>query len=148
MSIKQVQITTDGGCYPNPGPGAWVAIIRYKDSSREVSGRDPETTNNRMELMAVIGGIKALKETCRVLVRTDSMNTIHWCKPGSFKKEKDRLKNPLAWALVQEYRRVALQHDVTFEWVRGHAGDPDNERCDAQALQLHRQASTRDLRAL
>lgn len=131
--MKHVTITTDGGCEPNPGRGGWAAILRFGSAVRELSGTEQNTTNNRMELRAVIEALRALKEPCAVVIRTDSKNTIAWCRHGSFAKAKARSKLPEAYAMVLEYRAVASRHSVTFEWVRGHAGDPDNERADVLA---------------
>lgn len=129
-SLPLVVLTTDGGCTPNPGPGAWAYVLRFGDAYKEQSGCEPDTTNNRMELRAVIEGLKALKKPCRVIVRTDSKNTIAWCGPDSFKKEKQQRRHPEAFEMVEEFRRVSAQHIVSFEWVKGHAGHADNERCD------------------
>ncbi len=131
--MKQVTITTDGACNPNPGPGGWAAILRFGSVCRELSGCEPNTTNNRMELLAVVEGLRALKEPCLVTVRTDSKNTMHWCAPNGFRSPKKRAKFPEAFALVQAFRELSQRHTVTFEWVRGHAGDPDNERADLLA---------------
>lgn len=131
--MKQITITTDGGCSPNPGRGGWAAVLRYGTSRKEISGGDPRTTNNRMEIRAVIEALRVLKEPCRILLRTDSRIAISWCSPRSFKSAKRRAKLPEAYAMVLEYRALASRHNITFEWVRGHDGDPDNERADLLA---------------
>lgn len=140
-SLPLVVLTTDGGCSPNPGPGAWAYVLRFGTAYKEASGACPETTNNRMELQAVIEGLRALKKPCRVIVRTDSKNTIAWCRPDSFRTWKKKLKHPEAFALVEEFRTRAARHCVTFEWVRGHCGDTDNERCDELCSRLLHSAS-------
>lgn len=129
-AMKRVTITTDGACDPNPGPGGWAAILRSGDKVREISGCDSQTTNNRMETRTIIEGLKALKEPCEVLIRTDSKIAISWCRGLQFAKERQRLEKPEAYALHQDYLDAAKPHGVTFEWVKGHAGDPDNERAD------------------
>lgn len=135
---KHVTITTDGACQPNPGAGGWAAILRYGTSVREISGAEANTTNNRMELRAIVEALRALKEPCRVTLRTDSRNAMAWCNPHSFKKAKQRAKLPEAYALVLEYRGLAARHHIHFEWVRGHNGDPDNERADLLAADQRR----------
>lgn len=131
--MKQVTITTDGGCWPNPGRGGWAAVLRFGSACKEICGRELETTNNRMELRAIIEGLRALREPCAVLIRTDSRNAMNWCAPKAFAKEKQRNKQPVAYEMVLEFRALAAQHEIRFEWVRGHTGDPDNERCDKLA---------------
>lgn len=131
--MKEVTLITDGACSPNPGKGGWAVILRYGGNRKEISGSVAHTTNNRMELTAIIQGLRALKEPCRVLIRTDSRNSISWCKPTSFKTPKKQAKLPEAYALVLEFREVSKGHVLTFEWVRGHIGDPDNERADMLA---------------
>lgn len=133
MNLKQIQLTTDGACCPNPGRGGWAAIIRYKSSYKELTGSSPKSTNNRMELTAIMEGLRALKEPCRVMVRTDSRTCLAWCDPLSFKKVRARQKHPIVFAMVEELRRISARHEVTYIWLKGHAGDPDNERCDELA---------------
>lgn len=134
--LKQVTLTTDGACVPNPGHGGWAAILRFGVASRELSGAAPNTTNNRMEMRAIIEGLRALKEPCSVLVRSDSATALAWCKPTAFKSPQKRVKHSLIWHLVLEFRTVASPHTLTFQWVRGHDGDPDNERCDTLAQDI------------
>lgn len=100
---------------------------------REISGFDPATTNNEMELHAIIEGILSLKEPCEVTIRTDSKIAISWCSAHLFAKEKHRRKFPQAWLLVQAYQHAAKRHHVKFEWVKGHSGDSDNERTNQLA---------------
>lgn len=138
--MKEVTIYTDGACSGNPGAGGWGTILQYKDIKKELSGGMAETTNNRMELTAVIEGLKALKESCKVTVITDSQyvaNGINlgwaksWKENGWRKKDKKPALNPELWdELLSEIDR----HDVTIEWIKGHAGHPENERCDEMAV--------------
>ena len=138
--MKEVTLYTDGACSGNPGAGGWGAILVYKGKERELSGGAAETTNNRMELTAVIEGLKALKETCRVTVVTDSQyvaNGINlgwaegWKKNGWRKKDKKPALNPELW---DELLTLIAKHEVTIEWVKGHDGHPENERCDRMAV--------------
>ncbi len=138
--MKEVTIYTDGACSGNPGAGGWGTILQYKDIKKELSGGMAETTNNRMELTAVIEGLKALKESCKVTVITDSQyvaNGINlgwaksWKENGWRKKDKKPALNPELWdELLSEIDR----HEVTIEWIKGHAGHPENERCDEMAV--------------
>lgn len=138
--MKEVKVYTDGACSGNPGAGGWGTILEYKGIKREISGGMAETTNNRMELTAVIEGLKALKESCKVTVITDSQyvaNGINlgwaesWKANGWRKKDRKPALNPELWdALLSEIAR----HDVTIEWIKGHAGHPENERCDELAV--------------
>ena len=138
--MKEVTIYTDGACSGNPGAGGWGTILIYKGKEKEMSGGAPETTNNRMELTAVIEGLKALKESCRVTVVTDSQyvaNGINlgwaesWKKNGWRKKDRKPALNPELW---DELLTLIGKHEVTIEWVRGHDGHPENERCDKMAV--------------
>ena len=138
--MKQVEIFTDGACQGNPGPGGWGAILRYKNTEKEISGGDPATTNNRMELTAVIEALRLLKEPCQVTVYSDSQYVCNgitkgwargWKSRGWKKSDKSPALNPELWdALLTEIDR----HQVEMVWVRGHAGHPENERCDALAV--------------
>ena len=138
--MKQVEIFTDGACQGNPGPGGWGAILRYKGTEKEISGGDPDTTNNRMELTAVIEALRLLKEPCQVTVYSDSQYVCNgitkgwangWKSRGWKKSDKSPALNPELWdALLTEIDR----HQVEMVWVRGHAGHPENERCDALAV--------------
>ncbi len=138
--MKEVTIYTDGACSGNPGAGGWGAILVYKGKEKEMSGGAAETTNNRMELTAVIEGLKALKESCRVTVVTDSQyvaNGINlgwaqsWKANGWRKKDRKPALNPELW---DELLTLIGKHEVTIEWVKGHDGHPENERCDKMAV--------------
>ena len=140
--MKRVLLTTDGACIGNPGPGGWACVLRYEDHQRELSGGEAHTTNNRMELRAVIEGLSALKEPCLVTVRTDSQyvkdgitSWIHnWKKHGWVHKVRGAGKQPVKnQDLWQALDQMAQKHEVTWEWVRGHATDVDNNRCDQLA---------------
>lgn len=138
--MKQVEIFTDGACQGNPGPGGWGAILRYKGNEKEISGGDPATTNNRMELTAVIEALRLLKEPCQVTIYSDSQYVCNgitkgwakgWKSRGWKKSDKSPALNPELWdALLTEIDR----HQVEMVWVKGHAGHPENERCDALAV--------------
>ena len=138
--MKEVTIYTDGACSGNPGAGGWGTILVYKGKEREMSGGAAETTNNRMELTAVIEGLKALKERCKVTVVTDSQyvaNGINlgwaksWKENNWRKKDRKPALNPELW---DELLTLIDKHEVTVEWVRGHDGHPENERCDKMAV--------------
>ena len=133
-----VDIFTDGACSGNPGPGGWGAILRFRGTERELSGFEASTTNNRMELMAAIMGLEALKRPCRVRLHTDSRYVrdgittwIHDWKRRSWRTaDKKPVKNVDLW---QRLAAALEPHQVEFIWVRGHAGHPENERADALA---------------
>ena len=133
-----VDAFTDGACSGNPGPGGWGAILRWRGHERELSGGDPETTNNRMELMAAISALEALKRPTRVRIHTDSTYVkdgitkwLHsWKRRGWKTADKKPVKNVELW---QRLESAAARHDVSWHWVRGHAGHPENERADALA---------------
>lgn len=138
--IKKVEIFTDGACSGNPGPGGWGAILRYKENEKELCGGEKETTNNRMELTAVICALQALKEKCDVTICTDSKYVVDgitkgwavsWKKNGWKKADKKPALNPDLWdTLLTELSK----HQYKFEWIKGHAGHPENERCDKLAV--------------
>jgi len=131
--MKQVTIFCDGSSLGNPGPGGYGVILRYGNREKELTGGDPMTTNNRMELMAVIEGLKALKEPCDVTIYSDSsyvVNAINEWLEGWVKRHFKKVKNPDLW---QEYMEAAKPHHIKAVWVRGHSGHPENERCDALA---------------
>ncbi|MDY3257217.1 MAG: ribonuclease HI [Ruminococcus callidus] len=139
--MKKVFLFSDGACSGNPGPGGYGVILRYKDTEKEFSGGEPETTNNRMELMGVITGLSALKEPCEVLVTTDSKYVVDsitkgwvhsWQKKGWVKSDKKPALNVDLWKQLLPLLEI---HKVTFNWVKGHAGHPENERCDAMAVE-------------
>lgn len=137
--LKKVDIFTDGACSGNPGPGGWGAILRYGNHELELSGGEKSTTNNRMELTAVIEALKRLKEKCSVTIYTDSKYVAdaflqgwiwNWAKNGWKKSDKKPVLNPELWqTLLTEIRK----HDYKIVWVKGHAGHPENERCDKLA---------------
>ena len=138
-TLKEVEIYTDGACSGNPGPGGWAAILMHGDAAKELSGGEPATTNNRMELFSVITALSALKMPCRVKLYTDSQyvsNAISlgwldsWQKMG-WKRKGGELKNIDLW---QDLVPLLEKHDVTFIWVKGHADNPHNNRCDELAV--------------
>jgi ribonuclease HI len=133
-----VVVYTDGACKGNPGPGGWGALLRWGDHAKELFGGEPQTTNNRMELTAVIEALAALKQRCEVAIYTDSAYVkngittwIHnWKRRGWRTADKKPVKNIELW---QRLDALASQHDVRWHWVRGHTGDPGNERADELA---------------
>ncbi len=135
---KRVRLYTDGSCHGNPGPGGWAALLEYGSKSRELTGNDPATTNNRMEMMAVLEGLRALKEPCDVEVWTDSRYVVDgmtswlagWKKRGWKTASRQPVKNEELWRALDE---EASRHRVTWNWVKGHDGHPQNERCDRLA---------------
>lgn len=136
-----VEIFTDGGANPNPGPGGYGAILRYNGTEKELSGGEKDSTNNRMELMAAIKALEALTRSSKVVLTTDSQylkNGITKWIGGWKKKNYKGVKNPELW---QRLDTVAQKHDIRWCWVKGHSGHPDNERCDilaTQAMQKYR----------
>lgn len=138
--MKEIEIFTDGACSGNPGPGGYGVILRYKDANKELWGGEPETTNNRMELTAVITGLSALKEPCSVKLYSDSKYIIDavtkgwavkWKSNGWIKGDKKPALNSDLWEKLLALLEV---HKVEFIWVKGHAGHPENERCDQLAV--------------
>ena len=137
--MKHVTIYTDGACSGNPGPGGWAAILIYGEFRREISGGDAGTTNNRMELMGVIAGLEALKEPCKVSLFTDSKYVSDALNKGwlnswrarGWKRKEGELKNPDLWKKVWE---LTNKHDVVMTWVKGHADNEHNNRCDELAV--------------
>ena len=142
---KYVEIFTDGACSGNPGPGGWGVVLRYGSTERELSGGESDTTNNRMELTAAIKGLSALKEPCRVRLVTDSKYVCDGIKKGwaaSWKKNgwrKADKKPALNSDLWEELLRLLDIHTVEIDWVKGHAGHPENERCDRLAVTFYKQ---------
>ena len=137
---KTVYIFSDGACSGNPGPGGWGAILRYKGHEKEISGGEKETTNNRMELLAVISALECLKEPCAVEVCTDSQYIANafekgwldnWQKNGWKTASKKPVKNKELW---ERLLSQAALHKLSWKWVRGHSGHPENERCDQLAV--------------
>lgn len=136
--MKTVEIHTDGACRGNPGPGGWGAVLRHGGRVRELSGGEADTTNNRMELMAAISALEALREPCSVTLHTDSTyvrNGItqwmaNWRRRAWKTADGKPVKNRELW---QRLDAAAQQHQIDWRWVRGHAGDPGNEHADALA---------------
>ncbi|MBR0454854.1 MAG: ribonuclease HI [Clostridia bacterium] len=137
--MKKVELYTDGACRGNPGRGGWGAILVYGDKEKELSGGEPMTTNNRMELMAAIEGLAALRVPCEVTLTSDSKYLVDainkgwlesWKKNGWRKADKSAVLNVELWKKIDMLLAV---HDVSFVWVHGHTGHPYNERCDALA---------------
>ncbi len=137
---KEVEIYTDGACSGNPGPGGYGVILKYKGQVKELSGGEPQTTNNRMELMGVITGLNALKEPCVVMLYSDSKYIIDAINKGWAKKWrannwiKSDKKKALNIDLWEQLLDLLDKHEVTFNWVKGHAGHTENERCDELAV--------------
>ena len=143
--MKKVEIDTDGACSGNPGPGGWGAVLRYRSTDgqvyeKELSGGDASTTNNRMELTAFIEAVGLLKEPCEIRYCSDSQYVINglekgwakgWRARGWKKADKSPALNPDLWAKALD---LAEQHRITYVWVKGHAGHPENERCDQLAV--------------
>jgi ribonuclease HI len=141
--MKRVQLITDGACIGNPGPGGWACILRYDGHKRELSGSEPATTNNRMELRAAIEGIRALRENCEVEVVTDSeylkngiTKWIHgWKRNGWITASKKPVVNQDLWTELDD---LVAQHRVMWTWTKGHANHGDNNRCDELATRAAR----------
>ena len=136
--MKQIKLHTDGACLGNPGPGGWAALLRYGERERELVGGEPLTTNNRMELMAAISGLEVLTEGCEITLFTDSQYVRqgilewmpNWVRRGWKTSSGDPVKNRDLW----ERLHAAIQrHRIDWRWVKGHSGDPDNERVDMLA---------------
>ena len=137
--MKHVDIYTDGACRGNPGKGGWGAVLVYKGVEKELSGGERMTTNNRMELSAVIAALSALREPCEITLTSDSKYVVDavtkgwaksWQARGWVKPDKSPALNPDLW---EKLLRLLDYHRVTFVWVKGHAGHPYNERCDKLA---------------
>ena len=137
--MKSVEIFTDGACSGNPGPGGWGTILRYGEHEKELSGGDAETTNNRMELTAAIEGLSCLKESCKVTLYSDSKYLIDaveqgwvykWRDNGWMRNKKEKASNVDLW---ERLLLMLAKHQVKFIWVKGHADNPGNERCDELA---------------
>ena len=136
--MKEVELYTDGACRGNPGKGGYGAILVYGRYEKEISGGERETTNNRMELMAAIAGLTALKEPCKVKLYSDSkylvdaynQGWVYAWRAGGWRRGKDELKNPDLW---ERLFTLTEKHEVVFIWVKGHNGHDYNERCDALA---------------
>ena len=138
--MKRIEIFTDGACKGNPGPGGWCAILRYNGVEKMISGGEKDTTNNRMELSAVLFALKALKEPCHITLQSDSKYVLDslskgwvygWQKKGWKKSDGKPALNVDLWQqLLEEIKK----HELDYVWIKGHAGHPENERCDAQAV--------------
>lgn len=138
--LKKVEIFADGACSGNPGPGGWGTILRCNGTEKELSGGASDTTNNRMEITAVLEGLRALKYACSVTVTTDSQYVYNsvtkgwaegWRKNGWVKKDKKPALNADLW---EELLNEIAKHEVNFIWIKGHNGHSENERCDALAV--------------
>lgn len=142
--MKEVEIHTDGSCLGNPGPGGWAAVLRYQGRERELCGGEALTTNNRMELMGAIMALEALSEPCRIVLHTDSQYVrqgitewmANWVRRNWKTAGGDPVKNRDLW---ERLHAANQRHKVEWRWVKGHSGDPDNERVDV----LARDAATR-----
>ncbi|WP_300620367.1 ribonuclease HI [Dokdonella sp.] len=134
----RVELFTDGACLGNPGPGGWGALLRLGDREKELSGGEPETTNNRMELMAAIAGLEALKRPCAVVLTTDSQYVkrgveewmARWRANGWRTSDRQPVKNRDLWERLSD---ALADHEVSWRWVKGHAGHAENERVDVLA---------------
>lgn len=138
--MDHVEIFTDGACSGNPGPGGWGAILRARGQEKLLSGSEKQTTNNRMELMAVIAALEALKRPCRVTITTDSQYVMkgmtEWLPGWKARNWKTAAKKPVKNAeLWQRLEKAIAPHEVEWQWVRGHNGHPDNERADQLAVE-------------
>ena len=138
--MKTVTIYTDGACSGNPGPGGWGAILQYGKAEKELSGSEPSTTNNRMELLGVITALETLKEPCSVDLYSDSKYVVDgitkgwakgWRARGWVKSDKKPAKNPELWGRLLD---LLDKHEVRFHWIKGHADNPYNNRCDELAV--------------
>lgn len=142
--MKKVMIYTDGACSGNPGKGGWAALLLYKEEEKEICGYEEQTTNNRMELTAVIEALSVLKEPCNVALTTDSRYVYDsiekgwvykWQKNGWIKPNKQPALNVDLW---KKLLKLLKMHTVTFYWIKGHDGNPFNERCDRLAVQQYK----------
>ena len=137
--LEKITLTTDGACLGNPGPGGWAALLRFEGKEKMISGSEPDTTNNRMELLAVISGLNALKRACEVTIVTDSQYVMKAFKEGWLDKwqengwktaDKKPVKNQELW---EDLLSAVDRHHIHWKWVKGHNGHPDNERVDEEA---------------
>lgn len=141
--MKTVYLYTDGACSGNPGPGGYGAILKYGQHVKEICGGDENTTNNRMELLGVIKGLEALNEPCHVVLTSDSKYVIDalslgwaekWKQNGWMRNKKDAALNPDLW---EKLLQLTSTHEMEYHWVKGHAGHPENERCDRLAVEYY-----------
>jgi len=144
-TLKHITIYTDGACIGNPGPGGYGVVLLYGQHRKELSGGFRRTTNNRMEIMAAIVGLRSIKQKCAVTVHTDSQYladsmmkgwAARWRTQGWKRNKKEMASNPDLWEQLLD---VCQHHEVTFAWVRGHAGNTENERCDTLSVQAAQQ---------
>ncbi|MCL2546088.1 MAG: ribonuclease HI [Oscillospiraceae bacterium] len=151
--MDNVSLYTDGACSGNPGPGGWAAILKYGEHEKELSGYDPDTTNNRMELTGVIQGLQTLKRSCNVIVTTDSRYVADginkgwakkWRSNNWIKSDKKPALNSDLWVQLLD---LCETHEVTFIWVRGHSDNPYNNRCDELAVAEYKNHSSGTPRA-
>ena len=142
---KPVEIHTDGACLGNPGPGGYGVVLRYGDHRKELSGGYRRTTNNRMELLAVIKALEALTQPCQVILHSDSRYVVdamergwakQWQANGWRRNRQEKALNPDLWETLLQ---LCDRHEVEFRWVRGHSGNAENERCDRLAAQAAKQ---------
>lgn len=142
--MENIDLYTDGACSGNPGPGGFCAILKFMDKEKIISGAEKNTTNNRMELTAVINGLKAIKRPCNVTIYSDSKYVCDainkgwlqsWKKKNWKKSDGKPVLNPELW---QELDSLLIIHNVSFIWLKGHAGHPENERCDMIAVQEYK----------
>jgi ribonuclease HI len=140
QELKTVYLFSDGACSGNPGPGGYGVLLRYGDKEITLSGGEPNTTNNRMELTGVIMGLKALKFPCRVVIQTDSRYVVDgmekgwaksWRSNNWIKSDKKPALNSDLW---EELLHLSEIHELSFHWIKGHAGHPENEQCDKLAV--------------
>ena len=140
MDLKKIQIYTDGACKGNPGPGGWGAVLKYNGHRKEISGFAENTTNNRMEILAVIKALEELREPCNIDIFSDSQYVCNAVNKGWAKKWKNNnwMKNKKEKALNSDLWEIFLKllekHNVNFIWVKGHNGNEENERCDRLAV--------------
>ena len=135
---NEVKIFTDGACRGNPGPGGWGVLLKYNSTEKELRGAEPQTTNNRMELTAAIMALEALKRPCKITLTTDSQYVKHgiteWLKDWKLRgwktANRKQVKNVDLW---QRLDAAVARHDITWEWVKGHSGHPENDRVDQLA---------------
>lgn len=141
--MKTVYLYTDGACSGNPGPGGYGAILKYGKYEKEICGGDENTTNNRMELLGVIKGLEALNEPCHVILTSDSKYVIDalqqgwaikWMQNGWMRNKKEKALNPDLWERLLQLVSI---HKMEYKWVKGHAGHPENERCDKMAVDYY-----------
>jgi ribonuclease HI len=157
LHLKKLTIHTDGACEGNPGPGGWAAILRYGEHVKHVSGGEPATTNNRMELQAAIGALAAVKEPCEIEIFTDSVYVkdgitkwlFSWKRRGWMTAGKKPVRNEDLW---RQLDALCAQHKIAWRWLKGHAGHVDNEECDrlavAETAAVRKQFSQQQLKQL